>query len=397
MEFFVFNLLIYKCFWDFYKGVDTVGKTLAIHSGRKLEHKRLTKESTMKRWTQTLIIAILATSALACGQDDGTSVEPVTMERSQAETYSAALVSEDDIALDFEASATPNALAGQLALTAGLTLDAVVGTNTFLYSHLAIMRIVTSLAPTEVRSNSVIWEGDDDGILVRIEVERSETPRGVRFDYTVAMGEDDASGLLPIVDGHVVRIDTRPAQIGKQGFGIIRFNLSNYGMVKEQADVAGMTRVAFRRIGKVRQVHVRSVGVITPERPDFPAAAEYAYTQLPDGGGSLAWYSKSDVSNDGLPLENVAVHTRWRQDYSGIGHATIFGGSLEVDYWNVGECWGPNLVKGYEKIEMPNMTRETGDPVSCLNLPETLEIPEHRSELQDEDPAIPTAHPAEES
>lgn len=353
----------------------------------------------MKSWTQKMILAALAAFALAaCGQDD-TTVEPVTMESSEADTYRAALVSEDDIALDFEVAANAQALAGDPAMTAGLTVDAVVGTNTFMYHHLAIMRFVTSLPPTLVGNNRAVWEGkDDEGDFFRVQVERSQTPRGVRFDYQVIGGieEDGGLQLLPIIDGHVVRIDTRPAHLGKQGFGIVRFHFSNYNTIKPEEQVSGVARVAFRRIARVRQVHVRMLGVTSPDEPNFPAAAEYKYTQLPDGAGGMAWFSKGDVKKDGMPLENVAVHTLWSPDHSGIGHATVFGGSLEVDYWNVGECWGTNLIKGYEKIEMPNMTHETGDPISCLNLPTTLEIPQHQTELPDEDPAIPAPHPAEE-
>jgi len=343
----------------------------------------------MKNWTSKLILPLIAAFALgACGQDDGSSVSPRSMESKDAETFRSALVSEDDIAMDFEVSANALGLAGEPATTAGLTVDAITGTNTFMYHHLAIMRFVTSLPPSYVGPNRAIWEGkDDEGDFFRVKVERSETPRGVRFDYNVLGGtaEDGGLQLLPIVDGHVVRIDTRPAQLGKQGFGIVRFHFSNYNTIKPEEGVSGTARVAFRRIARVRQVHVRMLDVSSPDDPDFPPAAEYKYTQLPDGAGAMAWFSKSDISKDGAPLENVAVHTVWRNDYSGVGHATAFGGSLEVDYWTIGECWDSNLIKGYEKIEMPTMTHESGDPVSCLNLPTTLHIPEHQAELPDED------------
>lgn len=261
----------------------------------------------MKNWTTKAMLILVTIAISACGSDT-TSVEPVTMEGNEADTYRAALVSEDDIAMAFDAEASATALAGDPAMTAGLTVDAVVGTNTFMYHHLAIMRFVTSLPPTYVGQDSAIWEGrDDEGDFWRVKVERSETPRGMRFDYKVLGGIEEDGGLqvLPIVDGHVVRIDTRPAQLGKQGFGIVRFHFSNYNTIKPEAQVSGVSRVAFRRIARVRQVHVRMLGVTTPDDPHFPAAAEYKYTQLPDGSGGMAWFSKSDVKKDGLDRKSV--------------------------------------------------------------------------------------------
>ncbi len=355
----------------------------------------------MNKLIRRTLLILVAISMVACVDNDPVSIGQSGGDSDpETDTFRAGLINQDDISMDFgdDSNTRQQALAGQTSVVALLTADAVISTNLFLGNHLLAMRLITALPPTAATPNSRLWQGDDDGVTYRVFVEKSQTPRGVRFDYLIAGKPSDAGedAFLALVDGHVTRIDTRPAELGRQGFGIIRYNFDNINTLDPTEEIAGVARIAFRKVGNVKQVHTRMVGVETPNDPDMPEAAEYMYTLLPNKSGAMRFYGIGDVNKDGAPYENVAVHSAWREDHSGIGAVMAFGGSLDVDYWLLGECWESNLLKGYEKLEVPGMTHETGDAATCFNLPDDLEIPEHSNTVVDEDPAIPGAHPDEE-
>ena len=354
----------------------------------------------MKNWTKSLLLALIATTAIACVQNDPISMGQNNSDDPETEAFRQGLIGPDDIEMTFDANnGTRNqALAGQASLIALLTVDAVVNTNLFLVNHLVAMRFITALPPTASADDMRMWQGENDGLTMRVVVDRSLTPRGVRFDYIVAAKPVDADedAFLPLIDGHIVRIDTRPQELGRQGFGIVRFNFTNINTLNPDEEIGGIARIAFRKVGNVKQVHSRLLNVVTPNDPDFPKAAEYAYTLLPNGAGGMKWFSVGDVQKDGPPYENVAAHSLWREDHSGVGSATVFGGSIDVDYWHLGECWSSNLLKGYERLAIPGMMTESGDATTCFNTPDDLEVPDFQESLPDEDPQIPAAHPDEE-
>lgn len=346
----------------------------------------------MNRYTTSLLVALIA---VGCGNQDGVEV---SRQDAETEIYREALVNADDVELSFESDGTRRqALAGEQSGLASLTADAVIGTNSLIVGNLAMMRIIASFPPTAIEDNARIWEGEDDGKFYQVRIEKSATPRGTRFDYTL-LGRDAADAnadLLPLIDGDVVRIETRPGVLGRQGFGVLRFHFDNVNTIDPSEGISGTGRIAFRRVGGVRQVRVRFLNFTSPNDPEFPPAAAYEYVQLPLGGGAMKWFSVGDVLKDGQPYENIAVHSAWRKDLSGVGAANVFGGSLDVDYWHLLECWDSTLLKGYEAIAVPGMNFNDGDAASCFAAPEDLDVPEYQDSLPDEDPEIPTAHPEE--
>ena len=349
----------------------------------------------MKTWNKLITLALFSTFAIACGDDGPVSIA----ENDDTEVFRAALVGGDDLEMEYsgEDGTRSQAIAGERSMVASLTADAVGGTNAMLVGHLEMMRTIAALPPTKILPDARIWEGEDKGIFYRVGMERSDTPRGTRFDYRITARSADTpdAEMLPLVDGDVVRIETRPEELGRQGFGIIRVHFENIHTVNPEEEIGGIARIAFRRVGLVRQVHTRMLNVHFPEDPEFPVAAEYFYTQLPNSAGVMKWFSVGDVQKDGPPFERVAVHSAWRADHSGIGAAKVFGGSLDVDYWHVGECWDSTFIKGFERIEVPGMSHETGDAATCFAAPANLDVPEFMETLADEDPALPGEHPEE--
>jgi hypothetical protein len=346
---------------------------------------------TRNHWMLATLVTAFATLSVACMPDDEASNDPET------DAWRQALASEGDLELSYgEDGQVAQALNGTPSEIAHMTSDAVGGTNNFMRGHFQMLDDISQLPPTASTPDSRMWEGDHEGLFLRLYAEKSDTPRGTRFEYVFSgrPASDTSADMLPILIGDVVRIETRPDSWGKQGFGVVRFNFHNYGLLHPNEDVDGMVRVSFRRVGNVRQVHARMLGVTTPQDPAFPPAAEFVYTQLPDRAGELRFISKADVKEDGLPLESVAVASKWRKNRSGIGNAVIFDGSLEVDYWHLTQCWDTALVTGFERRAIPNYEETEGNMSVCFDLPD-LEAPAYQATLPDEDPAIPAAHPAE--
>ena len=338
------------------------------------------------------IFALVAASA--CG-------EQVSAEQQETEEFRAALVSEEDITLSYEGGSNTQSsgLNDEISGIAALTADTVVSTNRFLRGHLQIMRLIVSLPPVVVEENRRVWEGSDDEVFIRVEVNRSDAPRGSRFDYQMNArpAGDDSADMLTIFDGYVVRIDPRPDH-DNQGWGVVRYHFDNYNTLRPAEQVGGKGRLAFRRVGDVRQVRVHLIGVNTPDHPNFPDAAAFDYVLLPDRAGRMKWYAKADFNQDGAqPLEDIAVHSYWRGDLSGAGVAHASGGSLEVEFLRSAQCWNQRFRKTYELASWPSGHSEDGNRAVCVQDIDQLEPPAHQDQLADEDPEIPPAHPAEAS
>ncbi|MFW6058402.1 MAG: hypothetical protein ACOC9W_06060, partial [Persicimonas sp.] len=181
------------------------------------------------------------------------------------------------------------------------------------------------------------------------------------------------------------------------GWGVARYYFDNFNTLAPEGRVGGTSRVTFRRVGQVRQVRVRLIEIETPEHPNFPAAAAYDYVLLPDRSGRMKWYARADFNGDGVePLEKLAVHSYWRSDLSGAGAAFATDGSLEVDFVGSAQCWDSGLHQTYEYVTWPDSHSESGQRADCTQDPDALEPPEHRDEIDDADPAIPSEHPEEQ-
>lgn len=346
----------------------------------------------MNRYTYALLIALMAGG---CGQDDSSGSSDSDAE---TELYRQALVGADDIALEFESDdARHQALAGETSELAAVTADTVISTNALLGANLGLLQAITAYPPSSVEPNARVWEGENGGKYLQIRVEKSAAPRGSHFEYALS-GRDAAdpeAPLLPLIDGDVVRIETRPAVLGRQGYGVLRFHFDNINLLEPENNIDGTARITFRRVGGVRQVRVRLIDVATPEDPNFPAAAAYEYVQLSQGSGAMKWFSHGDVQRDGEPYENVAMHSAWRPDLSGVAAATAFGGSLEVDYWHMLQCWDSSFQVAYEVLEIPGGSSQEGDITGCFEAPTDLDVPDFEESLPNEDPEIPTEHPDE--
>ncbi|MEM1349481.1 MAG: hypothetical protein AAGI01_13040 [Myxococcota bacterium] len=204
-----------------------------------------------------------------------------------------------------------------------------------------------------------------------------------------------------LLDGYVTRIDTRP-NFEKQGWGIVRVYFTNLNAFDPANNEAtGTARVAFRRVGDVRQVRARLYNLQTPDEPDFPRLADYEYTLLPNNSGALRWYARQDFMQDGAPLERVVVHSAWRDDRSGVGNLFVQGGSLAIDtnpveYLSLTECWSSLRFLGFERAEVPGYSQEEGSPSACYRQVDDLELPVVDETAPEVDPEIPPAHPDEQ-
>ncbi len=344
----------------------------------------------MKPITSPITLASIASLLIACGPQN----EAQLAQQEDTDTFRQALPTADDVALEYGAGSRSQALNGDYALLAGLTAEAVVGTNAFMLGHFLMLEAVSNHEPTESGENFRVWEGTRHDLTLRIRADRSETPRGFRYDYTLAGKVTDSDAdFLDVITGHVVRLDDESDT--RSGFGIVRFHFGNLNALEPERQIAGTVRVAFGKADRAHAVRVRAIGVKTPDDPYFPPAAAYRYGVTQEGAGGLQWFAHGDVKKDGEPFENVAVHTVWRENKSGIGSGFVTGGSLEVDYWHLLECWDPTFIKGFDMLSVPGLDLPSGDPATCFASPGELEVPEMDEAMADEDPEVPADVEAE--
>jgi hypothetical protein len=322
----------------------------------------------------------------ACVSDDEV---PVHMQDPEAEVFRAGLASEDDLALEFNADTTrQQALAGQVSVLAALTADAVLSTNHWVFAHIHLMRAISLYPPTLREENARTWEGTDKGNFYRVKIEREVTPDGVFFTYSFEgrLESEPETALRVLLEGEVLRTTTGPRPDGE---GVVRFFFDNLSHLDPNSDTTGTARVAFRKTDGQRQVHNRMINMVVPDDEKFPEFAEYTYTQFAGGGGEMKWFSKGDIKEDGAPYEYISAHSAWQPNLSGVGSAVAFGGSIDVEQWNLTECWGSTLHKTYDRFSIPTTAIEDGDSTTCVMPVAELEIPEYQETLPDEDPTLP--------
>ncbi|MFU8804131.1 MAG: hypothetical protein ACNA8W_10010 [Bradymonadaceae bacterium] len=320
----------------------------------------------------------------------------IPAEDSRTAEFRAGLVGESDIRMTLGAGASGQrgqALNGEPALMAAITADVVTGTNSFLLGHLTMMRFIVDLPPTVIEDDLHVWEGTHQGTFMRVTVERSDALAGTKFDYRMegrpASASDDE--LLTYFDGEVVRVETETGPTDN-GWGLIRYYFDNLSTIEEHKDVAGTGRITFRRAGNVHQIRVHLDEIKTPEDPNFPEAAIFDYTLLPDLAGGLRFFARADVKKDGSPLEDVAIFSAWRADLSGAAVGLVTGGSLDADYWHMVECWDTMLHKNYWFLGTNLGQLEDGDRAGCQRDPDTMDVPEFDEESVSQDPVLPEAH-----
>ena len=352
-------------------------------------------------WMIRLLTTTLAVAGFAgagCGLQDA---ETETVEESRQ-----ALVSEQDLEMkmdDGSTNTTSQALGdkdhtGKRSKMGLLTAGVVVGTSRVLLHHAGLMQAIVALPPTRTSNDRAVWEDTDDGFLWRVTVERKDVPKGKRFRYRLKArpADDPSADFQTIFGGWVVRTDLRAGH--NPGFGVVRYHFDNYGELTDSDEHQGKVRVAFRRAGGVHQIKVRAIGVETPEDPDFPPLASYRYTLLPNHAGSLKWFSKDDFNKDGeKPLENIAMHSKWRDDKSGISVGVAMDGTMDHDHVSVAECWDSKLMKTYGRLGWSDGNAEEGKRSRCVRNPDKVDHPAFQSNLPDEDPDVPSEHPKESS
>lgn len=335
-------------------------------------------------------------TAQASGDEESSSNNAST------EEFRSALVGEGDIALEYGDGVNNMRVSGlnaQKSAIAGVTAATVIETNLFLKAHLSMLRFIVDLPPTVQTAEHHVWQGMYEGNLYRLTMRKKDAEQvdGTRYDYLMEgrEGSDEEAELLPLLSGHVVRVHTQEDDSRRKGFGILRFHFDHINQLQPEREIGGMARIAFRRVGQVHQVRVHLLNVEQPARPDFPRVASYSYIQKQDRSGSMSWFGKADVKQDGAPYENVAVHSKWRADRSGIGNAFVTGGSLDTPYWNIMECWDQVANKTYSYLGTASHEMSDGELSACFASPEELDVPAIEESLADEDPEIPAAHPEE--
>lgn len=352
----------------------------------------------------TIAAALMAFAMTGCAlqdqPDDGTTAE----EEATIEEYRQALVSEEDLKMEYkedsEMSTASGALGAKRSGMGLLTADIVISTSVALVHHARVIHAVTHLPPTRVSKDRAVWEGTDDGLFLRLGIDRKQVPKGYRYRYRVKarpQGKKNAK-LRTIFGGWVVRMGPKGHHHGKPGFGVARYHFDNFDKLRPNKKFSGKVRVAFRRAGGVHQVVVKAIDAATPEDPDFPPLAKYSYTLLPNTAGSLRWFSKGDFNKDNKkPLENVAMHARWRSDKSGVAAGVAMDGTLKHDYLSVAECWNGRLFKTYGFLGWPKGQTEEGKRGACTRNPDKLSAPKFKSNMQNTDPSVPKKHPKEKT
>ena len=349
--------------------------------------------------SQTLI-AILALGSLlmACVPLEDGDPDP-----EETDAFRAGLISADDIAMDYEPASNTTARAlmngdteySRLAISTG---HAVAGTNHFLLEWVELMEEVAAYPPSAAGDDYRMWQGPDGDVFYRITVERTTEADGTRFDFSLEgrhVDEDDDE-LTTLFDGYGVRPDdASPGD--RRGWGIIRHDFDAIDELHPEEEIGGQSAVAFRKYGGVHQVEVRLTEVTGPDHDGFVPGAAYGYVQFDDGSGTLDWLGYDDFEDQGQPYEQVSARVEWDADKSGVGNAVITDGSLEVDYLEVGECWNPIIQRIYGRIASPDGEFTSGDAQDCsIAEPADLTVPDDGA-LDEDEPAVPDEHPAEES
>lgn len=347
----------------------------------------------MKRLTLLLLSLMLLTLS-------GAGCVPEEPEDPTTEAFRFGLLAEGDLQMEFagqqaQALITASQPLGNKSLLAHETARSVVGTNLFLLRLVLTMRYIASFPPAVAEEDRHVWEGSHQGVFLRVTVEREDGAEGATFPFLFEgrpAGTNDE--LVPLIEGWALRF-VDGEQLLRQGYGQVYYDFDGINALYPQEGIGGEGMATFRHAGGVHQVDVRLHDAFSPQHPDFPPLASYTYFQRPDNSGGFSWISSADYLDDGEPFEDIHARVEWNGDLSGAGVARLTGGSMEVEYWALTDCWNGAFDVLYTQLAAPNFSVGDGTLSSCPVDPGTLVIPT-AEELGSHWPEIPAAHADEQ-
>lgn len=351
-------------------------------------------------WLAATIGVVVFACALACSPSgDGGVWEPEPDIPATVEYDTVKIEYEEEVLEAMEQRLRQQAMVGDMSEMAQITRGTADSMNLSVSRVFRLIEEIKKLRPTSFDNDAGFWEwetpeGSED--YVRLVINKRD-PASIQdpmileaFDYQLFFGVSAQDNRL-IYDGDFANFGGERAT--QQGMGIVRIYFDD--LRRYDPDVPyGVMRMAFRSNGSVRQVRIglfRSFAFSAREKLN----ALYEYTDLPDGTGRMNYIARENITGD-QRKELLSISAAWTPEASGYASVRATEGSIPIEEVVYNECWDELGVTTYVEATPDEFAREGGSLQDCpMQLRDLSLDAQVYVEPEEEDPALPDAHPAE--
>ncbi|MFW6058401.1 MAG: hypothetical protein ACOC9W_06055 [Persicimonas sp.] len=331
-----------------------------------------------------MLTMLAAAGLLSCGPET-TAPMPDIPQTVDYDTVKIDYAGEDGVE-QTDSSTLTQAIVGESSELAGLTRQAVFGTNRTIYRVFELIDAITAFPPLRRGEDWWEWEGTPDGnyLFFRIDAVDDDT-----LEYTMRWG-DSAQDNATIFTGWFRPFEAEGDP--QEGVGVLRIDFDAIHAY-DPSSAQGKIVIAFRARNQVRQVRVGYYQL--REEPAEPLDAIYRYVELPSKRGRLVFFGRGDFAGDGRPHEFLSVQTVWLADRRGRVAARIEEGSFDQPF-TVRQCWDASETVDWAHSQPTLPDYDGGSQDDCAPGLRSLDIEAPTYEPPgDEDPQVPEPHPSE--
>jgi hypothetical protein len=203
--------------------------------------------------------------------------------------------------------------------------------------------------------------GDFDGTLTFcLHVARGEVEWRLRDPVDCSVVEDAESGLTLVLSG-VITPGEEDSNAARTGSGTLVLDANRMAAISGDRGLLGVLDIQYDNTSDPKTISMAITDVEDAEENPIPDNAAYAFVGYDDGSGRFDFVVKTDLVRpnpfaDSL-LERFDIRARWQADGAGRAEAEASGGDIvEVDSWNVTECWDGGLSTTWRRSDDPSVT-----------------------------------------
>lgn len=317
----------------------------------------------MRHHTRLLLTCILGIGTAACGAEIGADVLA-------QDDYTAAIPSEQMLALTTEANASAEAQAGADANgVAAMGRDVMQGIDQLRAdTHASLRALVASTTPTEITRGDAtckVWAQTGDGVNWQLVSCRVDA-RADRYAFVLrgrAESSTSESDFLPVFAGEGRRLPDFAGE--RRGAGRVGYNFDHLSVLTG-VEAGGQLGLGYRAAGRVRQLVLGLRDVHGPDDEESTTAL-FRYDHRVGVGGRFAFVTGADfiardtlnelVSGEDGVAELARVAMAWNEGGEARTLVTACGGTLGQGVCvRIAQCWSADGATTYGEVALNEPT-----------------------------------------
>lgn len=253
------------------------------------------------------------------------------------------------------------ALVGEKAKLYVMTRDISQAVNTAAWAWLGLIEDIAAQPPTQASDDKAVWGPHTPALSLVTYVFVVEKTGDDSYQYAlegkVKNQGDDA--YVPIVYG-----TSQPGD-STNGSGTMVLDFGARHGLDPTLPEQGTIGFAYGDAGTQWVLDMAFDGFVDGDGQG-PYDALYHYREHADQSGDFAFFTQSDIDDNGSALETWLMRSRWLGGGSGRSDVQIAGGDLGAVTVVASECWDEMFARTYWAVDPGYLDPPEGSPDACV-------------------------------